>query len=204
LYAPNTTTNQTGGLPSGAIFPVGTTLNTFKAIDASGNSTTCSFTVTVTDNSEIYCDDKSKDKKVYVCHNGNTICISLSALQAHLSHGDYLGKCGNNLIARTEIYQGPDPEIAAAIKGNLYDPEIFKVVVSPNPSATAFRITIEGNSNKLISLRVIDEVGRIVTTLTDVHTNTEVMVGKNYRPGIYFAEVIQGANRKMIKLVKSN
>jgi hypothetical protein len=44
------TVTQTSGLPSGAQFPVGTTTNTFVATDASGNTSTCSFTVTVTDN----------------------------------------------------------------------------------------------------------------------------------------------------------
>jgi hypothetical protein len=38
---------QTAGLPSGALFPVGTTTNTFTATDASGNSASASFTVTV-------------------------------------------------------------------------------------------------------------------------------------------------------------
>ena len=38
-----------------------------------------------------YCD--SNHKKVNVCHNGNTICISISALQTHLDHGDTLGEC---------------------------------------------------------------------------------------------------------------
>lgn len=42
-------TTQTAGLASGASFPVGVTTNTFRATDAAGNSTTCSFTVTVTD-----------------------------------------------------------------------------------------------------------------------------------------------------------
>ncbi len=41
---------QTAGLPSGSVFPIGTTINTFVATDASGNSSTCSFAVTVTDN----------------------------------------------------------------------------------------------------------------------------------------------------------
>ncbi len=41
---------QIAGLPSGSIFPVGTTTNTFSATDASGNIATSSFTVTVTDN----------------------------------------------------------------------------------------------------------------------------------------------------------
>jgi len=44
-----TTVTQTAGLPSGSAFPVGVTTNTFQATNAFG-STTCSFTVTVTDN----------------------------------------------------------------------------------------------------------------------------------------------------------
>ncbi|WP_438968473.1 HYR domain-containing protein, partial [Nonlabens sp.] len=42
--------NQTAGLPSGSSFPVGTTINTFVATDISGNTTTQSFNVTVSDN----------------------------------------------------------------------------------------------------------------------------------------------------------
>ena len=40
---------QTAGLPSGSTFPVGTTTNTFVARDNAGNTSTCSFTVTVND-----------------------------------------------------------------------------------------------------------------------------------------------------------
>ena len=40
---------QTAGLPSGSAFPIGTTLNTFVSTDASGNTSTCSFNVVVTD-----------------------------------------------------------------------------------------------------------------------------------------------------------
>ena len=48
---------QTAGLPSGSIFPVGTTLQTFDATDASGNKNTCSFNIIVEDNElpEITC-----------------------------------------------------------------------------------------------------------------------------------------------------
>jgi hypothetical protein len=41
---------QTAGLPSGSVFPVGTTTNTFTASDAYGNTNSCSFTITVNDN----------------------------------------------------------------------------------------------------------------------------------------------------------
>ena len=41
---------QIAGLPSGATYPVGVTTNTFRATDIAGNTSTCSFTVTVVDN----------------------------------------------------------------------------------------------------------------------------------------------------------
>lgn len=40
---------QTGGLPSGTEFPIGTMINTFLLTDSLGAETTCSFTVTVND-----------------------------------------------------------------------------------------------------------------------------------------------------------
>jgi gliding motility-associated-like protein len=43
-------TSQTSGFASGSFFPVGTTTNTFVVTDGSGNTASCSFTVTVTDN----------------------------------------------------------------------------------------------------------------------------------------------------------
>ncbi len=33
--------------------------------------------------------------KVYVCHNGNTLCINKNNLASHIAHGDYLGPCNN-------------------------------------------------------------------------------------------------------------
>jgi hypothetical protein len=47
---PGAVTTQTGGLPSGSTFPIGTTTNTFQVTDAAGHTSSCSFTVTVTDN----------------------------------------------------------------------------------------------------------------------------------------------------------
>jgi len=43
-------TTQTAGPPSGSTFPIGVTTITFSATDASGNTSTCDFTITVVDN----------------------------------------------------------------------------------------------------------------------------------------------------------
>ncbi|MFS4481433.1 HYR domain-containing protein, partial [Hyunsoonleella sp. 2307UL5-6] len=56
---PNVTTTRTNGIASGELFPVGTTTVTFQVEDAAGNTTTCSFDVTVTDTEDptITCPD---------------------------------------------------------------------------------------------------------------------------------------------------
>ncbi len=44
---PGSTTTRTAGLASGSVFPIGTTTVTHTVTDASGNTASCSFTVTV-------------------------------------------------------------------------------------------------------------------------------------------------------------
>ena len=46
------TVEQTAGLASGSEFPLGTTTNTFVVTDAAGNTATCSFDVTITDDED--------------------------------------------------------------------------------------------------------------------------------------------------------
>ena len=43
------------------------------------------------DQSYEYC--HPNNKKVYICHNGTTLCVSVNAINAHLEHGDTLGQC---------------------------------------------------------------------------------------------------------------
>lgn len=47
---PNVTFAQTGGLPTGSVFPVGVSVITYIATAPSGNTSSCSFTITVIDN----------------------------------------------------------------------------------------------------------------------------------------------------------
>ncbi|WP_299156085.1 HYR domain-containing protein [uncultured Christiangramia sp.] len=49
---PGTTIIQNAGLPTGSEFPVGSTTNTFVITDKIGNTATCSFTVTITEEAE--------------------------------------------------------------------------------------------------------------------------------------------------------
>ncbi|MGH9929979.1 MAG: HYR domain-containing protein [Pyrinomonadaceae bacterium] len=67
------TTTQIAGLASGATFPVGTTTNTFRVTDASGNTAQCSFKVTVAITSIIGLDSASLTGNALVDSYDSTI-----------------------------------------------------------------------------------------------------------------------------------
>jgi hypothetical protein len=48
----------------------------------------------------------------------------------------------------------------------------------------------------------MDALGRILETKAGVPANTTLQLGHHYRPGVYYAEVVQGSERVVIKLVK--
>ena len=173
---------RTAGPASGSIFPIGTTTVTYQLTDACGLTAICSFTVTVLDP---YCDDKKK--KAYVCHNGNAICVSVNAVQAHLDHGDYLGQCTTSL--RAIVIEHPVTDE-------------FSVSVFPNPSADNFRVMATGKSNELFTVKIMDNFGRVLSVNARVSKDAAITLGKELNPGIYYAEVTQGSERKMVKLIK--
>ena len=78
----------------------------------------------------------------------------------------------------------------------------LSVKVQPNPSHNEFTLTLKSNSDEKITVRIMDASGRIVDQLKGVNANSSLLLGNKYEAGIYVAEVLQGLQRKMVKLVK--
>ena len=129
--------------------------------------------------------------KVNICHNGSmNLAVSPSEATTHLSHGDMLGTCGAaSAITKSSFEKEASPASRLAI------------VAMPNPSAKNFSLNIVGNSNSQLALRVMDVSGRIIEA-RNVTPGQTIKVGDRYRTGIYFAELMQGNERKIVKLVK--
>ncbi|WP_121354224.1 T9SS-dependent choice-of-anchor J family protein [Flavisolibacter nicotianae] len=195
----NSVIHQTGGLPSGSVFPIGTTTNTFEVTDASGNSTTCSFTVTVRNP---YCDNNKADRKVFVCHNGNTICVSVHSLAAFLNKGAKLGQCDWYTATVAAPRNSPQAvETGGQLKFHAY----------PNPVAktASLQYTLPQAAN--VSIKVFDLMGREaarvftgdrVAGTYSIHYNTAPL-----KPGVYYCRIVATAQGKeyvqIQKLVKT-
>jgi hypothetical protein len=80
----------------------------------------------------------------------------------------------------------------------------FGLTAFPNPSRTQFSVHLESSDrNGKITLRVFDISGRTVGVIPNLMAGQTVQLGNEYRPGIYFVEMIQGKNRTQVKLLKA-
>lgn len=117
------TTNLTAGFASGSVFPIGTTTVTYTVTDASGNSASCSFTVTVKSVFQTIEDLKTSvnssslsgtQKQGLIAKlnaaedalnqgHPNTACQKLAdfinSVQNNISHGDVSAAVGNAWIS---------------------------------------------------------------------------------------------------------
>jgi hypothetical protein len=148
----------TGSSPSSGInyvgtktFNIGTTTVTYTAIDGSGNTRSCSFTVRLT------------------------------------------GNCRNRV---SDAYTSVDPKSQLGLSAKL------EATAYPNPSDAGFNLQVSATSNKeKLTVKVYDMVGRIVHQANGMPGHV-FRFGENFIAGSYLVEVMQGAERVTIKIVK--
>ncbi len=107
---------QVAGLPSGSMFPVGTTTNIFEFSDAQGSTDTCSFTITITD-----------DEDPTISCTGLTTAIGSSTGGDGECYAQYgwtiptpMDNCG--LQSYTVRYTNPDGTIDGPHPAYVFDP----------------------------------------------------------------------------------
>jgi hypothetical protein len=192
------------GIGSGVDYSVNVTLMqdatiTATVTDALGCTSTCT---TVIHAKDVRCfAGNSGNAKVKVCHKTgsnnnpcNNLCVSESAVAAHLAHGDYLGDCLPNCAA--PLYT----------KGNVVEEkptssDMFPVKVIPNPTNNYFTLDAGSGSKEKIVVIVYDVLGRIVKHIE----NSEgplIRFGEDMKAGSYLALIRQGNNTKTVKLIK--
>ncbi|MBX2939049.1 MAG: T9SS type A sorting domain-containing protein, partial [Ferruginibacter sp.] len=106
----------------------------------------------------------------------------------------------------TRIVQVKLPECAASGDAPAYvhAPTLNKeleVSIFPNPSNGAFNFLTRTNSNEKMRLSITDIQGRKMSGINILPNQTHAL-GADLKPGIYFAEIIQGNQRIIRKILK--
>ncbi len=82
--------------------------------------------------------------------------------------------------------------------------ENLEVNIMPNPSNSFFNVVIKGNNTNPVTLRVFDISGQVIEKQEKIASNSTLQLGHKWRGGSYFVEVIQGDQRKFLKIIKVN
>lgn len=202
--------------------PVSTTTYVLTVTDSKGCTRSLSIIISVLPLSSAVCSNNGNNIKFNVCHippgnpsNAHNICISVNALNAHLTTGSnghnncYLGPCSQNcfnttpgapLPSFTSNYPITDEPVTGAYPTEAA--EEFSVNAYPNPSIGDFNIRVFSSSNEPVMVRILDNNGVVRSVTSMLSKNNSIRVGGNLTSGTYIAEVIQGTNRKLVKLIK--
>lgn len=105
---------------------------------------------------------------------------------------------------RVTIQDGT-PSVGIFVTAPVPEKEILQklsATARPNPSAGAFTLVLQSSDRSPVVIKVTDAAGRLVEAKAGITPNSTLQIGSNYRPGVYYAEVVQGSERVNLKLVK--
>jgi hypothetical protein len=170
--------------------------------NASGCTSTATISICVRDVRSLDKNGNWDGKKVIVCHlppgnipNVQYIDVSINAVPTHVPNhgGDGLGNSCVQPSCTSPYARGIAPVV-----------ETFAVSLYPNPAANQFSLTVKSDDKYTdINIRIIDAFGRTVEMIKSVIAGRTVLFGDNYANGAYYAEVIQGSDKKIIPIVKA-
>ena len=167
--------------------------------DANGCTTVCSTSIHAED---VRCFTGNSTKtKVTICHKTGSIknpcvemCVDEDKVAEHRAHGDFVGKCNIDCKAPLQklITVAADP----VGEGKL------SLKVIPNPTTNYFNLKLNSASREKITVKVLDVSGRVVDIRNNIAANSTLELGNKYHNGLYFAEVMQGTYRVVVRLLK--
>jgi hypothetical protein len=158
--------------------------------------------------------------KVWICHTtkgknatSSSLQVPINQVSSHIGNNscggngyDRLGSCdqtpcvGAASTATVAVSTGMAKEVTTVAATTE---EELKVTVMPNPSTTYFTLKLESKYQTPVELRVMDGTGRVVDAKSKLGSNSTVQIGHNYSSGTYYAELIQGTQRKVVQLIKA-
>jgi hypothetical protein len=181
-----------------------------------------------------YCGDNKKDEEKFMVKGDNSwvtanIMIPNGKLQVHggnsncIMTGWYivekLNSDGKNITwkkydcapcqlmlatATRPILVNEETPVAVVIKPVVQPDNAFSVKVTPNPSNSDFRINVTSKGTAHVTVRLMNLSGKVLGVYDLNPKGSYITVGSDLTGGTYFAEIVQGVNTQVVKLVKLN
>lgn len=122
--------------------------------------------------------------KVSVCHNGHTICVSVSALDAHLAHGDRIGSCDES---ETCCERREQPARNGEDHGNCFS-------IYPNPARNKITVKVEDDKAGYNTGVIMSNDGRVLKSVNIKGKDVIDINVSSLTPGKYLLTLI--SNKK--------
>lgn len=193
------------GLPSGSAFPVGQTLQVFQLGDASGNTTTCSFTVTVGPPIEITLDTVIDDMggsgrgRIAVSVAGGVGALSFEWTKDGVPFATtqqldslYAGRYALTVTDENGCSRTLDPVIVDNIISTRDLNSGVHLRVLPNPASESIRLELIGLEATI--LRLLDAHGRWVQTLSLADARQNIAIA-HLPSGLYYLQAMDAQGR---------
>lgn len=91
------------------------------------------------------------------------------------------------------------------ITNNVYDQKGkgLNPIIMGNPATNFFTVKLQSEQTQLpITMRVVDLQGRLIEQRSTITANATIQFGQQYMSGQYIVEWMQGAERKVVQLLK--
>ncbi len=136
--------------------------------------------------------------RVYINYYGQNYQVNVSQVGCYVRQGCFTAYLGRNNQSCGAVYSrgAVKPEEVPVLN------QPISVKATPNPTTNYFVLQIKGGvEDKDVNVSVVDALGREVYRQITV-SNSLVTFGHNLSNGVYYAEVIQGTEKKTVKLMK--
>jgi hypothetical protein len=135
----------------------------------------------VDDVMRVYHYESDRPHKAEICHKGQTLCVSVNAVHAHLAHGDCLGKCKDSEAENTP------GNLKSAFSSTFSDSDC-DISVYPNPFNEQVFISL-AEDHSFSRIELFDYTGKLVRSVDNPGFGEIVLEMGDLPKGIYFLRV---------------
>ncbi|TMI74722.1 MAG: T9SS type A sorting domain-containing protein, partial [Bacteroidetes bacterium] len=113
--------------------------------------------------------------------------------------------CGTTTVTKTvDVITTPGGRVIIVPTEPVVAKVNIELTAMPNPTTSYINLSTKSNDKTPMTVRVYDGSGVAIENFQKVIPGTVLRMGDKWRGGIYVIEVVQGTERKTLKVIKTN